>query len=225
MVATPDVLDRIAAATQQLLYVRLRQVAAKEGSLWVLVRLASSAYFQDSTLTTANTQAQLVQLTKEQSGALLERELLVPSALLKTLLAEKWLQVGRSEEVNDALGRQIAVKLQLPSVFTSRDQAEVEIMGFRLDPLGRLAQWKGQRQFKEATAGEMLPILAEENRRALRLYDSKDWKAAYRFGEQFCYEVELNLRVVAISSPSFQAKPLSANPDTPFTLFSLRLDE
>ena len=96
MVATPDVLDRIAAATQELLYVRLRQVAAKEGSLWVLVRLASSAYFQDSTLSTANTQAQLVQLTQEQSGALLERELLVPSALLKTLLAEKWLQVGRS---------------------------------------------------------------------------------------------------------------------------------
>jgi hypothetical protein len=106
---------------------------------------------------------------------------------LKTLLADKSLQVGKSEQINDALSRQVMVKVQLPSVFTPRDEAEVEIMGFWLDPLGRLAQWKGERQFKEARVEEILPILTEENRRACRLYDNKDWKAAYRFGEQFCY--------------------------------------
>jgi hypothetical protein len=64
IVGTADVLDRIGATTEELVYARLVEVAVKEpqGRMWQLNRLASSSYFQDRTLKTAKTQADLIQL-------------------------------------------------------------------------------------------------------------------------------------------------------------------
>jgi hypothetical protein len=70
--------------------------------------------------------------------------------------------------------------VQLPSVFNIKDDAELQIIGFRFDPSRRLTSTKEIETIKKENVGSLINRIRDEVKASLNLYEEKNWKNVQR---------------------------------------------